>query len=258
VRLAGRKVLVTGGGRGIGRAIALGCAAEGARVLAVARTLAELEEVQRSAQRAEGSRAPRRTAPARSTGGGPAISIAVVDVTQRAQVERLPELVDAQLGGLDVLVNNAGVWLERAFLDYTREDWDRTLATNLTALFDVTQVLLPRLLAAGDARVINIAAIDGEVGAALLVAQCAAKFGAVGFTKALAKELWDRPITVNAICPAAVDKQVDFGATPSRVPAPEQALPWDVARAVVYLASQDGVRITGSCLDVHGVGFLAS
>jgi 3-oxoacyl-[acyl-carrier protein] reductase len=238
VRLCGRRVLVTGGGRAIGRAIALGCAAEGARVLALARTRAELEEVQRAA--------------------GSDVAIAVADVTDRAQVERLPARVDAELGGLDVLVNNAGVWLERGFLDYTRAEWDLTLATNLTALFDVTQVLLPSLLAAPDARVINIAAIDGEVGFAKLVAQCSAKFGVVGFTKALAKELWDRRITVNAICPAAVDKQIDFEATPARVPEPAAALPWDVARAVVYLASQDGVRVTGSCLDVHGVGFLAS
>jgi len=238
VRLRARRLLVTGGGRAIGRAIALACAAEGARVLAVARTRAELEEVQRASR---GS-----------------VAIAVADVTDRAQVERLPALVAEELGGLDVLVNNAGVWLERAFLDYTRAEWDQTLATNLTALFDVTQVLLPVLLAAPDARVINIAAIDGEVGFAKLVAQCAAKFGVVGFTKALAKELWERPITVNAICPAAVDKEVAFEATPERVPTPATALPWDVARAVVYLASQDGVRVTGSCLDVHGVGFLAS
>ena len=238
MRLEGRRVLVTGGGRAIGRSIALACAAEGARVLAVARTFAELEEVRRTA--------------------GPHVTIAALDVTERAQVELLPGLAAAELGGLDVLVNNAGVWMERAFADYTRADWDLTLAANLTALFDVTQVLLPALLASGDARVINIAAIDGEVGFARLVAQCAAKFGAVGFTKALAKELWDKPITVNAVCPAAVDKQVGFEVTPTRAPAPVTALPWDVARAVVYLASQDGVRVTGSCLDVHGVGFLAS
>jgi 3-oxoacyl-[acyl-carrier protein] reductase len=238
MRLQGRRVLVTGGGRAIGRAIALACAAEGARVLAIARTRAELEEV------------------ARSSGGG--VRVALADVTDPAQVERLPERTLAELGGLDVLVNNAGVWMERGFLEYTRAEWDLTLATNLTAIFDVTQRLLPVLLRSPDARVINIAAIDGEVGFARLVAQCAAKFGVVGFSKALAKELWDRPITVNAICPAAVDKQVGFELTPQRVPAPETALPWDVARAVVYLASQDGVRITGSCLDVHGVGFLAS
>jgi NAD(P)-dependent dehydrogenase (short-subunit alcohol dehydrogenase family) len=231
-------VLVTGGGRAIGRSIALACAAEGARVLAVARTRAELDEVQRVA--------------------GKAVAIALADVTDRSQVERLPELASAELGGLDVLVNNAGTWMEKPFLEFTRADWDRTLATNLTALFDVTQLLLPLLLRSPDARVINIAAIDGEVGFAKLVPQCAAKFGAVGFTKALAKELWDEPITVNAICPAAVDKGVGFEVTPVRTPAPETALPWDVARAVVYLASQDGVRITGSCLDVHGVGFLAS
>jgi len=238
MRLQGRRVLVTGGGRAIGRAIALACADEGARVLAIARTRAELDVV------------------ARASGGR--ISTAVADVTDRAQVERLPAQIGTALGGLDALVNNAGVWMERGFLEYTRAEWDLTLATNLTALFDLTQVLLPLLLAAPDARVINISAIDGEVGFAKLVAQCAAKFGVVGFTKALAKELWDRPITVNAICPAAVDKQVGFEDTPARVPTPSNALPWDVARAVVYLASQDGVRITGSCLDVHGVGFLAS
>ncbi|HXZ86383.1 MAG TPA: SDR family NAD(P)-dependent oxidoreductase, partial [Myxococcota bacterium] len=173
MRLEGRRILVTGGGRAIGRSIALACAAEGARVLAVSRTPAELEEVARSA--------------------GSGVAVAALDVTDRAQVERLPERIAAELGGLDVLVNNAGVWMERTFLDYTRADWDLTLASNLTALFDVTQVLLPGLLASPDARVINIAAIDGEVGFARLVAQCAAKFGVVGFTKALAKELWDRP-----------------------------------------------------------------
>lgn len=238
MRLAGRRLLVTGGGRAIGRSIALACAAEGARVLAIARTRAELDEV------------------ARASGGS--VASALCDVTDRAQVDALPAQIEAALGGLDVLVNNAGVWMERGFLEYTRAEWDQTLATNLTAVFDVTQRLLPALLRSADARVINIAAIDGEVGFAKLVAQCAAKFGVVGFTRALAKELWDRPITVNAICPAAVDKEIGFEATPQRVPTPANALPWDVARAVVYLASQDGVRITGSCLDVHGVGFLAS
>jgi 3-oxoacyl-[acyl-carrier protein] reductase len=237
VRLAGRRVLVTGGGRAIGRAIALGCAQEGARVLVVARTLAELEETQKL--------------------GGPQLAFAQLDVTQRAQVEQLPQRVAAELGGLDVLVNNAGVWMERAFLEYTRADWDLSIATNLTAVFDVTQVLLPQLLASVSGRVINIASIDGQTGFARLAAQCASKAGVIGLSRALAKELWDRALTVNAICPAAVDKEVEYARTPARAPAPERALPWDVARAVVYLASDDGVRINGACLDVHGVGFLA-
>jgi len=238
MRLVDRHALVTGAGRGVGRAIVEAFVAEGARVLALSRTGSEITELEKAF-------------PGRVVG-------AVLDVTDREQVDTLTGLVAGTLGRLDVLVNNAGVWLERDFLAYTRAEWDRTIATNLTAVFDVTQALLPTLLRSGSARVVNIASLDGEVGFQKLVAQCASKFGLVGFTKALAKELWNEPITVNAICPAELDKSVTYAATPTRVPAPERALPWDVARAAVYLASDEGVRVNGACLDVHGVGFLAS
>jgi 3-oxoacyl-[acyl-carrier protein] reductase len=238
VKLAGRRALVTGGGRGLGRAIVQACVEEGARVLAVARTEKELDALHREL--------------------GEAVRAAPLDVTDRAAVDGLAELVQAELGGLDLLVNNAGVWMERAFADYTREEWDLSLATNLTAVFDVTRAVLPILLAAGDARIVNIASIDGQTGFANLVAQCASKAGVIGLTRALAKELWALPITVNAVCPAEIDKDVPYADTPPRVPAPQRALPRDVARAVVYLASQDGVRVNGACLDVHGVAFLVS
>ncbi len=238
MRLRDRCALVTGAGKGLGRAIVEGFVAEGARVLALARTASELARLEDAH-------------PGRVVG-------AVLDVTSRDQVDGLPDLVDKSLGRLDLLVNNAGVWMEREFLAYTRAEWDLTIATNLTAIFDVTQSLLPTLLRSDSARIINIASIDGEVGFQKLVAQCASKFGVVGFTKALAKELWNAPITVNAICPAEVDKSVAFSATPARGPAPERALPWDVARAAIYLASDEGVRVNGACLDVHGIGFLAS
>jgi len=235
MRLVGRCALVTGGGRGIGRAIVEAFVAEGARVLTVARSAEELEEV------------------AKLPGE---IVTTTVDVTDRAQVDALPAWVEGE-GGCDILVNNAGVWMERSFLEYTREEWDLTLATNLTAVFDVTRAILPILLRARSARIINIASIDGEVGFPRLVAQCASKAGLIALTRALAKELFDRAITVNAICPAVVDKTVAYADTEERVPGPSEALPWDVARAAVYLASQEGVRVNGSCLDVHGVGFLA-
>lgn len=238
MRLDDRNALVTGAGRGLGRAIVEAFVAEGARVLALSRTTSELAELEKAF--------PGRVVGAR------------LDVTDRSQIDTLPGLVSEKLGRLDVLVNNAGVWMEREFLAYSREEWDRTIATNLTAVFDVTQTLLPTLLRSSSARVVNIASIDGEVGFQKLVAQCASKFGLIGFTKALAKELWNEAITVNAICPAEVDKSVTFAATRARVPAPERALPWDVARAAVYLASEEGVRVNGACLDVHGVGFLAS
>jgi len=238
MKLAGRRALVTGGGRGIGRAIVQAFSAEGARVLAVARTRAELDAV--------AALAP------------DSVRVEQIDVTNRDDVDRLPGLVDGALGGLDILVNNAGIWMERSLLEYTREEWDRTLATNLTAVFDVTRALLPALLASDSARIVNIAAIDGEVGFPRLTAQCAAKAGLIGFTRALAKELYDRAITVNAICPGWVDKRVAYPDTPPRVPGKAPALPWDVARAAVYLASQEGVCVMGACLDVHGLGFLAS
>jgi len=238
MKLASRHALVTGGGRGLGRAIVEAFVAEGARVLALGRTRAELDELEKSF--------PGQVVGAR------------LDVTDRAQVDGLRALVTRSFGRLDVLVNNAGVWMEREFSAYTRAEWDLTIATNLTAVFDVTQALLPTLLESPSARIVNIASIDGEVGFQKLVAQCASKFGLVGFTKALAKELWNAPITVNAICPAEVDKSVPYAATTPRVPAPARALAWDVARAAVYLASDEGVRVNGACLDVHGIGFLAS
>jgi NAD(P)-dependent dehydrogenase (short-subunit alcohol dehydrogenase family) len=227
---------VTGGSRGIGRAIVEAMVDEGASVLTVARSGAELEDVAKLS---------------------PRIRTAQLDVTDRRQVDGLAGLLD--LGApLDILVNNAGIWMERGILEYTREEWDSTLATNLTAVFDVTRALLPRLLASPSGRIVNIAAIDGERGFPRLAAQCASKAGLIGLTRALAKELWDRPITVNAVCPAAVDKGIAYADTPARPPEPKLALSWDVARAVVYLASDEGARITGSCLDVHGVGFLAT
>ena len=238
MKLSGVRAMVTGGSRGIGRALVEAFVHEGARVLVLGRSSGDLEEVQ-------------KLAPDR-------ISILQTDLLDRSQIDPLSERVRDALGGLDVLVNNAGVWMEKPFLEYTREDWDLTLATNLTAVFDVTQSLLPLLLESSSSRIINVAAIDGEVGFAKLAAQCASKFGLIGLTKALAKELWDKPVTVNAISPAEVDKSVDYSETAARKPGPEKVLPWDVARAAVYLASEEGVRVTGTCIDIHGIGFLAA
>lgn len=230
------RVLVTGAGRGIGRAIVEAFVESGSRVHGVARTEMELSALAKDLE----------------------ISTSVADVRVRSDVERVREDILRELGGLDVLVNNAGIWMERAFLEYTPAEWDETVSTNLTSIFHVTQILLPVLLDSGDGRVINIASIDGQVGFAKLVAQCASKAGVIGFTKALAKELWDKPITVNAICPAEVDKSVHWAKTPERVAGPQKALPRDVAQAATYLASPDAVCINGTTIDVHGVGFLAS
>ena len=159
-----------------------------------------------------------------------------------------------------MLVNNAGVWIEKPFLDFTEEEWALTLDTNVTGVYHCTRAVLPAMKARRRGRIINLASIDGQVGFQNLVPQCASKFAVVGMTRALAKELWADGIAVTAICPAEVDKSVGWGEEPKHRPgAPAVKLtPADVARAAVFLASDEAEAITGVTLDVYGIGFLAS
>jgi NAD(P)-dependent dehydrogenase (short-subunit alcohol dehydrogenase family) len=243
-RLRGRVAWVTGAGRGLGRAIALAFAAEGAGLLLTARTGAELEE----------------TAKLAAERGAAGVEWCTADVRSQEQVDFAYRLAEDALGRVDVLVNNAGVWIEKPFLDFTDEEWQRTLDVNVTGVYRCTRAVLPAMKARRSGRIINLASIDGRVGFQKLVPQCASKFAVVGFTRALAKELWADGIAVTALCPAEVDKSVAFGAEPSLRPgAPAvKLLPADVARAAVFLASDEAEAITGVTLDVYGIGFLAS
>jgi NAD(P)-dependent dehydrogenase (short-subunit alcohol dehydrogenase family) len=242
-RLAGRVAWVTGAGRGLGRAIALAFADAGADLFLTARSAPELEEV------AHGVRERGRAA-----------ATAASDVRSRESVEAAYRALVSRFGRVDVLVNNAGVWIEKPFLELSEEEWALTLDTNVTGVWNCTRAVLPEMKARRCGRIVNLASIDGQKGFANLVAQCASKAAVIGFTRALAKELWRDGVAVTAICPAEVDKAVEWGSEPSsRAGAPAVKLvPADVARAAVFLASSDADAITGVTLDVYGIGFLAS
>jgi 2-hydroxycyclohexanecarboxyl-CoA dehydrogenase len=236
VKFRGRTVLVTGAGRGIGRSIAIRFAEEGARVALVARTASELGETARLVREA----------------GSQALAISA-DVTLRGAAEESVRETEAELGPIDVLVNNAGVFVWRPFLQLTPEDWDLVLATNLTGAANFCRAVLPGMVARRSGRIVNVASVHGMRGDANVSAQSAAKFGLIGLTQSLAREFRVHNIAINAVCPGAVENTMDeAGATERAEPLAEKLWPRDVARTVLFLASDDAAAITGAALEIYG------
>lgn len=236
MRFAGRTVLVTGGGRGIGRSIALRFAEEGAHVAVVSRTEAELAE----------------TAGLIAGAGGRALVIPA-DVREPGAAGAAVTRVESELGPIDVLVNNAGVFLWKPFLAVTPEEWDRVLATNLTATAAFCRAVLPGMVERRRGRIVNVSSVHGLRGDANLSAHSAAKFGVIGLTQSLAREFRGHNVAVNAVCPGAVDNRIDETADVDRSsPLSQKLWPRDVARTVLFLASDDAAGITGAALEVYG------
>jgi NAD(P)-dependent dehydrogenase (short-subunit alcohol dehydrogenase family) len=194
--LAGRIALVTGGGRGIGRAVALSLASAGADVAVTARSSDELEETA-AALRGLGHRAEPITC----------------DVTERAQVEAMIAQVKNTLGDPLILVNNAGVSGGAKLTDTTDEMWDRMLRVNATGAFYCTRAVLPMMLQAKWGRVVNIASVAAKAGGLYIAAYTASKHALLGLTRAVAAEVASRGITVNAVCPGYVDTAMTDAST---------------------------------------------
>ena len=229
-------VLVTGASRGIGRSIALRFAEEGARLALAARTENELLQ----------------TASLVEQSGARAVAIPT-DIRDRAAVEACVARAEAELGPIDVLVNNAGVFLWRPFLDLSSEEWDLVLSTNLTGAANFCRAVLPGMIERRRGRIVNVSSIHGVRGEANLAAHSAAKFGLIGLTQSLAREYRSFNIAVNAVCPGTVENRQDETGAPSRSePLAEKLWPRDVAKTVLFLASDDAAAITGAALEVLG------
>jgi 3-oxoacyl-[acyl-carrier protein] reductase len=214
--LAGKIVLVTGAGRGIGRAVAINLAEAGCRVILTARTLDQLEQVQQEI----------------STNGGEAVCIAA-DLTREEEIDLLVAESSRYREPVDFLINNAG-WGKRApIIKGRREDWDQTLRLNLRAPMILAKALLPPMIAKGNGAVINIGSISGRTGEANGAAYSASKFGLIGFTQSLYEEVREYGIKVAVILPGFVDTPL---IPPNRqLDRSKMIQPADVAQTVHYV-----------------------
>ncbi len=251
--LDGKVALVTGASRGIGRRIALDLAREGADVALAARTVEDLERVAEEVN---------------ELGGG---SLVVnCDVTDAERVAALPEEVTAGLGGVEILVNNAGVAESHKFIGHPDELWHRALAVNLTGTYYMCKAFVPGMVERGSGRVINIASTAAKVGGAYIAAYAASKHGVLGLTRSLAVELAQDGVTVNAICPGYVDTPMTDRAVDNIVEktgrsaeeaqrvlertSPQARLirPEEVSAFVLLLADEMAAGVTGQAINIDG------
>ena len=243
MRFANQVAIVTGAGRGIGHAIALRLASEGARVAVVSRTeqnaLKTAEEIN-----------------AKYPGLAKAYA---VDVAQSAAVKKIAEQILTDFSRVDILVNNAGLTRDGLFMRMSEEDWDVVLDTNLKGAFNFIQAVIRPMLKQRSGHIINIASVAGLMGNAGQANYAASKAGLIGLTKTIAREVASRGITCNAVAPGFITTDmtdvlpdaIKTGVV-GQIPLARFGAPEDIASAVAFLASHEATYITGQTLTVDG------
>jgi 3-oxoacyl-[acyl-carrier protein] reductase len=242
-RLSGKVALVTGGSRGIGRAIALRLAEEGADVCVNYHS--DGSAAQETVQQLEAA--------------GVRASAVRADVAIAEDVQRMVSAAAESLGPVQILVNNAGISADMLTMRLSEEDWDRVLDTDLKGAFLVTKAILRPMIRQRWGRIINIASVVGFVGNAGQASYAAAKAGLIGFSKSVAREVATRNITVNVVAPGLIDTDMTDRLTDEirtwmldQVPMGKPGRVEDVASAVAFLASDDASYMTGQTLKVDG------
>jgi 3-oxoacyl-[acyl-carrier protein] reductase len=240
MNLQGEVALVTGASRGIGKAIALRLARDGARVIGTATS---------------GSGAEGIAAALREFGG----EGRVLDVRDGAACEVLIEEIGNTVGPISILVNNAGVTRDTLLLRMKDSDWSEVIETDLSSVFRLSKAVLRGMMKARKGRIISVGSVVGAMGNPGQANYCAAKAGLVGFTKALAKEIGSRNVTVNVVAPGFIETDMTkaLGADAQKallaqVPLERLGQPDDIAAAVAFLASKDAGYVTGETLHVNG------
>jgi meso-butanediol dehydrogenase/(S,S)-butanediol dehydrogenase/diacetyl reductase len=266
-KLDGKVAIVTGAGRGIGRAIALELAKEGANIVVVDTDRLESKYNQYGTTEINGYKAAVKVAEEIRAIGRRAMAIES-DVTKWDQVKAMVKKALDEFGKIDILVNNAGVITVASVMDLTEEEWDFIMAVNAKGVFLCSKAVIPYMIKRKGGKIINVASIAGKRGYTTLAHYCASKFAVIGFTQALALELAQYNVTVNAICPGIVytqmwrllsEKWKKPGKTAEEsypiivkemIPLGRDQTPEDIGKLAVFFATMDNV--TGQAVNVCG------
>jgi 3-oxoacyl-[acyl-carrier protein] reductase len=241
--LEGKVALVTGGGRGIGRAIVEACAEAGATVAFTYRSSVASADELVAGLRSRGWR----------------ISAYQSDASSLTDATAVVESVIKEFGRLDILVNNAGITKDTLLMRMTEEDWDRVIANNLKSVYNYTKAACRQMMGQRAGKIVNITSVVGITGNAGQANYAASKAGIIGFTKSIAKELGSRNIQVNAVAPGLVDTDMTAALTADQrkaltdlIPLKRTAKSEEIARVVRFLASREADYITGQVIAVDG------